>query len=426
MRHVLLVGAAGSGMRGLGYLLAQDGFDVSGVDERWDEVLPDNIDNIRPVPINDALLRLHDWDEIIYSDAVPEANALRTKALKLGIQTASYHVALGRWSKGKRVIAIAGTHGKSSTTAFLAHVCEVASLDPSVLLGAGMLSWGGRHARYGRSDLFIVEADEYRNHFLELSPEMMIVTSLGFDHPDFFENKEAVEASFRAFIRVMSADGTVVLPESLIPALQDAGEGVTYLTVSKEDVQLSELSVPIPGEHMQFNATLALRVAEKLGVSYLDGQAALQTFGGLSRRFEEIGTWRSTPIISDYGHHPEEILATLKAARRRFTAARLGVILEVHTVARLEAFFSEFVKSLQGIDGLLLYPIFVPKGRERQAAQEAQNTFFMALQRSGIPTELIVKHQDLRKALDSFADDYDEILAFSAGDLDMHLRKLLA
>ncbi|MEK7498999.1 MAG: Mur ligase family protein, partial [Patescibacteria group bacterium] len=188
MKTSVFLGVGGSGMRGLAYLLREQGEKIVGFDDA---------PGLSELSLEQALKEVSTANRLVYSDAALESHALRVEAKRIGIPQIPYQQALGAFAHNYQTIAITGTHGKSSTTAFLAHICIQTGLDPVVLVGANMESLRGKHAQYGKGKYFIVEADEYRNHFLELFPAHAIITTIDFDHPDSFSSLQDTEKAYQ-------------------------------------------------------------------------------------------------------------------------------------------------------------------------------------------------------------------------------------
>lgn len=406
-------GISGAGMRGLAWLLSEQGKDIRGTDTN---LAPDLPTAWRTAPEDTASSLFSGCDTYIYSDAVPANHPLRIEAETRGLIPSSFAQALGHFTAGYQTVAVAGTHGKSSTTAFLAHILLEAGKDPTVLIGASLPTWPGRHARLGTSNLCIVEADEYREHFVSLTPNHAIITNIEHDHPDYFSTLEDVTKVFQKFVNLLQSGGTLVIPESL-------DKGQLTMPIKTEIVPDSNLpSAPLPGTHMQHNAALAITMAERLGVPAKQAQVHLKTFPGLHRRFEHIGTVQSVPIISDYAHHPTEIAATLEAARAKYPGQRIGIFFEAHTADRLATFGAKFAQELAKADGVIVYPPFIPGGRGK-ISDLAFTNFVQALRSVQEQIDLLDTRANLGKMLLQASSKYDLIIACSAGILDQDLRK---
>lgn len=396
-KTVFMLGIGGTGMRGLAKLLATQGNEIIGSDQQYEVIK--NWPDMKAYKFSDEVI----GDLLIHTDAAEKSHPLIQAAKKKNIPVMAYQEALGEFSKDFTTIAVTGTHGKSSTTAFLAHILIESGKDPSVLIGAPMPAWGGTGARAGKSDLFIVEADEYREHFLTLQPAHVIIVSVDFDHPDYFKSLEHVKQAYKKFRAKVS--GTVLTTEDL----------------TKKD--LENVPAPIPGEHMRSNAALAVMMAGILGVSRDQAITALKTFPGLGRRFEKLGMIGKMELYSDYGHHPAEITATLRGARKKFGKKRMITVFEAHTLERLKSFFDDYVQALSLADGALLVPVFIPVGREHESA-EAVATLKELEKALKISAWRLKTWDDLKAKLTELSQEFDVALAFTAGMLDAKLRTL--
>lgn len=422
---IFLVGAAGSGMRNLAYLLHAGGKDVAGTD--LDATALQALAATRGftvVPEAAAAPSIERAERVIYSDAVPADHPLLVHARRYGKIVQSYSEAVAWLSASRTLVAVAGTHGKSSTTAMLGCMLAEGGFDPTVLVGAAVVGWPGGGARLGQSDLFIVEADEYRDHFLDFQPAHAAITNIDWDHPDYFASLAAVESSFAAFLNVLPRGGTVVTLRSV----KDVHSHLPWpaRTVLAQPLPAA-VSVPLPGAHMRNNAAIAVALAGELGVPRPAALSALSTFPGLGRRFELIGTLAGMHVISDYGHHPAAVAATLAAARLSFPQQKLAVLFEVHTIERLKKFRAGFKRALAGADIIVLLPVFTPAGREREPEQTltALETLCADLGNTGTQTSLVRSFGELDHVLRALAQQYTVALAFSAGKLDQYLRTLI-
>jgi UDP-N-acetylmuramate--alanine ligase len=422
---VLMLGAGGTGMRNLAYLLMARGGQVTATDAA--------LESLRKKPalrgatvINEdqAHDALRSAELIIYSTALPRQHPLLVLARRQDKPLLAYHEAVAKLAADFRVIAVAGTHGKSSTAAMLAHILVASERDPTVLLGADLPDWDGRGSRAGGSDLFIIEADEYQDHFLHLQPSAAIVTNIDFDHPDYFSSPREVARSFDRFLRRIKPAGVAVtLPDVRRRFAELAWPRQTELVA---DVSLS--SPPrLPGKHMRRNAALAVAMAAQLDVPREQGAAILQTFGGLSRRTEAIGTYRGLTLISDYGHHPAAIAATYAALKEQYRQQRVVVLFEAHTLRRLTALGDDFLAALSRADAVLIVPVFIPGGRERETNEGKALVAQLesALKQQHIPVSVIASLSQLPRAVARLASSFDVAVAFTAGALDQHLRRLV-
>lgn len=423
-KQIFMLGIAGSGMRGLAHLLASQGHTIVGTDDSLSSSAIDHeLSSICTILMpNESIDAISASDLLIHTDAAPMTHPLRQKAQEAGIKQAPYHEALGDFSRSYTTIAVTGSHGKSSTTAFLAHILSTCGVDPTVLIGAPIKGWEYGNARVEKSNLFVVEADEYRRHFLELSPSYVIVTSVDFDHPDYFTSLADVEDAYSEFISKLEPPAIVFTRDSVIQEHPEIDWSDTVISIKKAN--LENVPAPIPGRHMQSNAALAIEAAIHIAnISRKDAINALLSFPGLGRRLELLGTWRNIPVYSDYAHHPTEIAATLTAVKETHKDKRITVVFEAHMFERLTTFFDEFVTSLQLANTILIYPPFSPSGREVDTNQQ------QLIQHLASKLEELRKSVKIIESSPSLFDDMGKVvpetdifLATTAGKLDSALR----
>jgi UDP-N-acetylmuramate--alanine ligase len=409
-------------MRGLAHLLANRDISITAQDHAIVDANNEaDLARFNWVTSDEATKIATQVDLVVRSDAVPEDNAAVRAAANAGVTNLIYSEALGELTGLYTTIAIAGTHGKTSTTALLAHILITAGLDPTVSIGARVPAWDNRNALIGGSDLFIVEADEYRNHFHQLRPAHAIITSIDFDHPDFFTSLDDTNQSFQTFIDSVQPDGAIVVPEH-VAAQHPLNWPDTTIRVPN-----GVATKNIPGEPMRMNAALAVAIAETLGVTPANALASLDSYAAVARRLEELGTSEGTLIVSDYGHHPAEISATLAAAREKYADKRIAVLFEAHTLERIATFTAEFAVALATADEVMLVPVFVPAGREgeqMEAAKAAADDLQLALKDAKVKTSVLADYDQLPQAVHEIGERADIVLGFTAGVLDGHLRQL--
>jgi len=302
---------------------------------------------------------------------------------------------LGRLMEGRLGIAVAGTHGKTTTTGLVAFVLDRAGLDPTFIVG-GQLADYGTNARSGQGRPFVIEADEYDRMFLGLRPIVAVVTNVEHDHPDCYPTLAEMQEAFQSFVNLLPADGLLVgygrdpFVLRLVEARRALGQpAVTYglrreddyradsiqlngaggsdFLVVKQDRTLGLARNRLPGEHNVLNSLAALAVADFVGVDFNDARNALAEFHGAGRRFEIVGEAGGVTVVDDYAHHPTEIRATLAAARRRFNGRPLWVMFQPHTFSRTRTLLADFAASFAEADHVVIVDIF----RSREAPDPA-------------------------------------------------------
>lgn len=367
-----------------------------------------------------------------YGDANPEVAAARAAGIPVWKREDAWRE-LGR---GKRVVAVAGTHGKSSTTALAWTALRAGGLDPSLICGA-VLRDIGTNAYAGKGDILVIEADEYDRAFLALEPELAIVTNIEHDHIDVFPTHGDVKEAFTRFASgivqggwlVACADdpGAAELARRDLPGRQvvtygmapDAGYRVVELVQSPDGVAFDlsgpfasviPVSLRLAGAHNARNAAAALAAADALGVPAVAAAKSFATFSGTERRLEELGTARGITVVDDYAHHPTEIRVSIEAMRAR-TTGRVIVLFQPHTPSRLRAFFEEFAAALRTADDRVVAETFASA---RETADSRAGAKALAKSAGGA---YVVDAEAAARALAELARPGDLVLVLGAGDI---------
>ncbi len=385
---VHFVGIGGIGMSGIAEVLANLGYTVTGSDVADGA----NVKRLRDlgiaVFIGHKASNIDGADVVVVSTAIkrdnPELIAARGKRLPV-VRRAEMLAELMRL---KSCVAIAGTHGKTTTTSLVAALLDAGGLDPTVING-GIINAYGTNARLGAGDWMVVEADESDGTFLKLPADIAIVTNVDPEHLDHFHTFDAVQDSFRAFVEnipfygfaVMCTDHPVV--QTLVGKLEDRriltyGEnpqadirlvdldhhnGASRFTVlfrdraGKTTHTIDKLTMPMPGRHNALNATAAIAVAHELRIKDDMIRKALGAFGGVKRRFTKVGEWNGAVIIDDYGHHPVEIAAVLRAARES-AKGQVIAVMQPHRYTRLSALFEQFCSCFNDADAVVVASVY--------------------------------------------------------------------
>jgi len=350
-KRVHFIGIGGIGMSALAQLMLDHGAEITGSDRDTSPVT----ELLKKKGINVVIGQKSenvpaDADLVVYSDAVPEDNLERSQARKLGIIQKSYFTMLGEVSKEKRTIAVAGTHGK---------ILKDAGASPTAIVGSIVKDFGSNYLS-GTSDIFVVEACEYKDHLLELSPHVLVITNLEWDHTDFFLSLEALQATFQKAIERVPAEGTIVTDPSnknIAPLLSAAKARVVDYT--KEPAY----ELRLPGEFNQQNARAAAAAARAVLPSISDSivSESLASFKGTWRRFEYKGkTAKGVEIYDDYAHHPTAVRETLKALRAK-VAGKIIVAFHPHLYSRTRDLLAEFATAFSDADKVLIAPIYAAR-----------------------------------------------------------------
>jgi UDP-N-acetylmuramate--alanine ligase len=380
---VHLVGIGGAGMSGIARILLARGVRVSGSDRRDSPTLLALRALGARVAVGHDAAALEDADTVVVSTAIRPDNPELVAARDRGLRVLPRAVALAAVMAGRRSVAVAGTHGKTSTTSMLTVAVQACGADPSFAIG-GDLNESGSNAHAGQGDVFVAEADESDGSFLLLAPRAAIVTNVEADHLDNYGDLAAVEAAFDRFVASVAPDGFVVLCADDPGAARLAGvPGVprvrTYGTAEDADLRLVDLSsgpagasyralldgtdlgevrIQLPGEHMARNSAAALLAGLELGFGAARLVEGLGRFGGVHRRFELKGQVDGVRVYDDYAHHPTEVAAQLRAARAVVGSGRLVVAFQPHLYSRTREFAPAFGAALGLADDVVVMDVY--------------------------------------------------------------------
>ena len=382
IKNIHFVGIGGIGMSGIAEILAESGVSVSGCDLRPSAATELLHSRGIPVAIGHDPAHLDGVDMVVVTAAVRGANAEVEEARRRGVPVVRRAELLGQIVNEKRAVGVAGTHGKTTTSAMIALVLEEAGFDPTVLIGGMVRNFSG-NAKRGKSDFLVVEADEYDRTFHELHPEVAVVTNIEADHLEYYGSFDAIVEAFRIFVDGLKPGGAVVACID-DPAVKDLvgrignKRVVTYGRTKGADItptrvrfsgRETSFDVPgmrsfklfVPGDHNVLNALAAIAVGRELGISADVIAAGLAKFMGVDRRFQILGNYAGAIVVDDYAHHPTEIRATLSAARRGYPKRRIVALFQPHLFSRTRDFAHEFAESLREADVAIVAPIYAAR-----------------------------------------------------------------
>ena len=333
-----------------------------------------------------------DIELVVYTEAVSDSNVERQKAQNLHIPQYSYFEYLGKLSENYKTIAVAGTHGKTTTTGLIASGFLSEKFDATVVVGSTLKELGGSNFYPGTNDYFLVEACEYRENFRFLKPEIVLLTGVDYDHVDAFPTRESYIDAFRRFC---------LSTKTVVFHAEDEGSKEVLSDFQGEKIEIgrgnsgdcpSPLSLNILGDFNQRNAALAVGLGKILKLGN-DFETGLESFSGAGRRQELLGEKNGIQIYDDYAHHPTELTALLKGFHQKFSDKKIGLIFEPHQFSRTKMFFEEFKKAFENADEVGLFPIY-----------EARDT-----------------EEDKQFSLSAFCDSYDRVR--TQKDIDLFLKK---
>lgn len=443
-RRIHFVGIGGIGMSGIAEVLLNLGYQVSGSD------LAESDTTRRLAALGATLSYGHKseaitpaTDVVVISSAVKYANPEVVRARELMIPVIPRAEMLAELMRLKYGIAVAGTHGKTTTTSLVAAVLAQAHLDPTIVIG-GKLNVLGSNARLGQGRFLVAEADESDGTFLLLSPTIVVVTNIDPEHLDFYGDMERVKAAYLDFINRVPFYGRAILcldsvnVRALLPQVRK--RFVTYgvspeaeltarnLTVSGLTTRcevwhgeelLGDLCLNLPGRHYALNALAVVAVSRELGIPFLQIQEALESFAGIQRRFEVKGEAAGVLVVDDYGHHPEEVRATLRAAREGMASEgtrRIIALFQPHRYSRTRDLFDEFLSAFDDVDILLLTEVY-PAGEDPIPGISGESLYRALKKRGHIEVHFSLTKEELLATTLSVAQAGDVILTLGAGDI---------
>ncbi len=440
------VGIGGIGMSGIAEVLVNLGYTVQGSDAADSA----NVKRLREkgvrVGIGHAADNLGDAAVVVVSTAIKRDNAELAAARARRLPVVRRAEMLAELMRLKSCVAIAGTHGKTTTTSMVAALLEAGGFDPTVING-GIINAYGTNARLGAGDWMVVEADESDGTFLKLPTDIAIVTNVDPEHLDHFKTFAAIEQAFQAFVEnlpfygfaVMCTDHPVV--QTLVGRIEDR-RVVTYGENPQADARLVDLThrdgqsrfavqfrdragnvahtidsltLPMPGRHNALNATAAIAVARELGMADEAIRKALQGFGGVKRRFTRTGEWNGVTIVDDYGHHPVEIAAVLKAARESSNGQVIAVM-QPHRYTRLSALFEQFCTCFNDADAVIVAQVYA--AGEQPIAGADRDSLVQGLRARGHRRVIALDgSEQLASLLRPLAKPGDYVVCLGAGNI---------
>ena len=438
---VHFIGIGGISMSGLAEILLEEGFHISGSDAK-ESALTDALEKKgariyygqRASNISDST------DVVVYTAAIHPDNPEFARAKELGIPMLTRAELLGQIMRNYDTpIAVAGTHGKTTTTSMLSHILLKGDCDPTISVG-GILPAIGGNIRVGQSETFLTEACEYTNSFLSFFPKISIILNMDADHLDFFKDIDDIRRSFRRFAELLPADGTLIINADT-PEYQSITEGlscqvITYGLENNADYTASDItydefghasfnvrykgsdlgrcSLKVPGSHNVSNALSAVAAGRLLNLPWEVIADGLLSFTGTDRRFQYKGTVGGVTIIDDYAHHPTEIEATLKAAAN-YPHRKVWCVFQPHTYTRTKALLPEFAQALTLADHVVLADIYA--ARETDTLGISSEDLADRIRELGTPCEYFPTFDEIENFLLENCTQGDLLITMGAGDV---------
>ncbi len=438
-RSAHLIGIAGAGMSALAEVLVEEGWRVSGSDLNAASGLLPN--DARIYTRHRSQQVADDIGLVVYSDAIGPENDERRRARQLGVRQYSYPQMLGELMQVRQGLAVAGTHGKSTTTAMVAEILVQAGIDPTVIGGGTPLDrrTGGRH---GKGRHLLVEACEYRRNFLHLCPRLAVVTGIELDHVDCFSSLDEVEAAFAAFAARLPAGGRLVVPEECPAARRvarlarcgtetfgiggsadwravDLAQNTGYFRfdVCHSAGRITDIKLRVPGRHNVLNALAAAALAAAAGADDRAIAGGLNAFNGLKRRLERAGEWNGAVWYDDYAHHPTAVRAVLLTVRQMFPNRRIWCIFQPHQLSRTRRLLDEFAESLQNVDRVGIANVFAARDAGGAGCREAAGALAERTRHCGVQVQESHTLAGLAEELEQQITPGDVLLTLGAGDI---------
>lgn len=425
MKHVHFMGIAGSGASAAASIARKNGFTVSGCDKNLNSEFKDELKDIR-LEQGHSPEHLEGVDILALSPAIlsldPDNEEVE-KAKELGIKVLTWEEFLGESIlEDKFVIAVSGTHGKSTTTAMIGKILLDGGFDPTIELGAKVLDWD-KNFRNGAGKYFVVEADEFNDNFLSLKPNIAVVTNIDFDHPEYFKNLEDIEDSFVNFLTqtkkviVANLSDEKVADVLKIVMKQSAVSALDYM---KNEISLN---LQLPGKHNLDDANAAFQVGLVLGIDPEVIKKSLEEFTGVSRRLENIGQVNGAVIVSDFAHHPTEIRASAQALVEEFPNKKIHIIYQPHMFSRTKSLFDGFVDAFKGIPISRVSIIDIYGSREKDPGDINSRMLVDAISKEGVQYVSTVEQiwGEIKPRLTSS----DVVVFMGAGDIDQKAREVV-
>ncbi|MBI4403509.1 MAG: UDP-N-acetylmuramate--L-alanine ligase [Deltaproteobacteria bacterium] len=440
INKIHLIGIGGIGMSGIAEILSRNGYSVSGSDiHRSDTVKHLEAQGIE-VFIGHESKNVEHAELVVYSSAIKEDNPEFAAALQKDLPTIPRAEMLAELMRIKYGIAVAGAHGKTTTTSMVAIILTEAGLDPTVVVGGRMDNFGGTNARLGNGEFMVVEADESDGSFNKLSPSIAVITNIDREHMDHYGTVGKLKSAFLSFMNKTPFYGLTVLcgDDPYLRILQHKThrrkqtfgfhkDNSYHVTDYQVEAQITRcrfrsqgttetIQLNVPGRHNVLNALAAIIVADELSVPRSVSIKALSKYQGVQRRFQLRGDKQGVLFVDDYAHHPTEIRMTLKAAFERYPSSRIRVIFQPHRYSRVEDLLEQFATCFKGCHGIAITDIYA--AGETKVAGIDSSLLVEAIQRQG--EENVIYAESPMKAIERWLSDSkpgDVVLTMGAGDL---------
>ncbi|MFC1644624.1 UDP-N-acetylmuramate--L-alanine ligase [Patescibacteria group bacterium] len=438
-KKIYIIGIEGSGTSALALMYRSMGMDVFGSDEGdhfYKEMLISN-----DIETFDKYEKEHiseDFDLIVHSTSIQEDNLELVEARAGDLRVLSYPEALAELFNSKKGIAVSGTHGKTTTTAMLATMMKKIGAAPSAIVGSKVIEWD-KNSIFGKGDYFVIEADEYQNKLKYYNPWAVILTSVDYDHPDFYKTFDDYKKAFVDFVKKIPSAGFLVYcndSRDVIEVVKNAnckkasygftddsdyrivikkGKKLKIFEIIYKEEALGIFETKSPGRHNMLNAAAAIALCNEIGLEAFLAGKFLSSFEGTSRRFERIGTRNGAILIDDYAHHPEAIVTTLKTVREIYEGKNIITVFHPHSFSRTEALLSEFSQSFENTNQLIVLDIY--GSREKSGGVSSEDLVRLVNKYDRNKAVNIATVEEVIAKLKDKLDENDVVISMGAGDV---------
>ncbi|MFH0899622.1 MAG: UDP-N-acetylmuramate--L-alanine ligase [Pseudomonadota bacterium] len=444
------VGIGGMGMCGIAEVLLNLGYRVTGSDVRETEITRHLQESGGSIAFGHRAENVGNADVVVISSAIKGYNPEIEVARARGIPVIPRAEMLGELMRMKYSVAVAGSHGKTTTTTMISHLLLAAGLDPTAVIGGRVNSLGLANARLGQGEYLVAEADESDGSFLRLAPTLAVVTNIDAEHLDHYGTHENIKKAFVDFINRVPFYGLAVLcldhphVQAILPQVQKRfvtyGEAPqadwrcrdicfdglrTTMVVWRRDTELGRVTLGMPGRHNALNALAAFAVADFLGIPFATSKEALASFQGVQRRFTVRGEHDGIMVVDDFGHHPSEVRATLAGARTGFPGRRIVAAFQPHRHSRTRDQFEEFSRSFYDADSVVICDVFAA-GEQPIAGIDAGKLVQAIRQHGHRDVSYVPGREDIAPHLRDRARAGDIVITLGAGDIQLCCGELLA
>jgi UDP-N-acetylmuramate--alanine ligase len=416
IKSVYFIGIGGSGMSSIANMMIAKGKSVSGSDKESTLTTQELEEKGAFIFYEQNGAKIHkDIDLVVYTVAIPESNKELQKVKELNIPLLSYPQMLGLISKEMITIAVAGTHGKTTTTAMLSKILQDSPVEPTVILGS-VLTDQKTNFILGKGKYLLVEADEYRKSFLNLNPKYLIITNIDEDHLDFYKDLKDIQNTFKELVNKIPADGFLVCDKKH-PHLQPVIKNCRCTVIDYINKLPSDTILSVPGIHNKQNASSAYALASIFGISNNLISEKFKTFKGVRRRFEYKGkTIQGAFVYDDYAHNPQKVLAALQGAREVYPKNNIIAVFQPHLFSRTRLLLKTFGKSFVYADKVLLAPIYA--AREEFDPSISSEILAQEIRSNNISAESYASINKIKEELDKILKEEDVIVILGAGDIN--------